>query len=251
MPVGMALMGALVISLQNVIYTYDGWNGAIYFGGELRDPAREVPRAMAIGVLTVLGVYLALNAACLHVLGVNGLAGARFPASAAAGAVLGPNAESLVRGVMGVSLLGALSAIVLLASRVPYALGADGLMPRAATRVNAGGAPTVGLAFSAIVTIAFVATGTFETVIAIASLFFVLKYCVSFAAVMVLRRKDPTPRAYSAWGYPWITSLLLIGSVGFVVGNFVVDRTNSLIGVAVIVVSYPVYAIARRARHAA
>lgn len=248
-PAGMALATALVLSMQSVIYTYDGWNGAIYFGGEVRDPARELPRAMGGGVLAVLGVYLALNAASLYALGMTGLAGSRFPLATAVGTVLGGSAESVVSAVMALSLLGALSAMVMIGSRVPYAMAVDGLMPRSAGRVNTGGTPTVALAATGVGISAFVATGTFETVIAIAAFFFVLKYCVSFSAVFALRRREPDlPRPYRAFGYPWITALLLVGSIGFIAGNVITDRRNSLIALAILVASYPVYRLVRGRR---
>ncbi|HVZ49690.1 MAG TPA: APC family permease [Gemmatimonadaceae bacterium] len=249
MPAGFALAGAIIVSLQSVIYTYDGWNGALYFGGELHDPAREIPRAMGGGVVVVLLVYLALNAASLHALGMAGLAGSKFPSADAAGVVLGAAAQSMVRAVMAVSLVGALSALVLISSRVPYAMAVDGLLPARLTRVTTGGTPTFSLVASVVATVLFIATNTFETVIAIAALFFVLKYCVSFSAVFALRRREPDlPRPYRAWGYPWITGLLLVGSVGFVAGNFVTDRQNSVRALYVLAASGPVYLLARRFR---
>ena len=84
LPTGLAFVSALVFVFQNVLYTYDGWNGVTYFGGEMRDPGREIPRAMAYGVIAVLVVYLALNAAYLHVLGMGELAHDKFPAETAA-----------------------------------------------------------------------------------------------------------------------------------------------------------------------
>lgn len=242
MPGGVALVGALIVALQSIIYTYDGWNGPMYFTGELRDPSREIPRAMGGGVVAVLLVYLALNASSLHALGMSGLAASKFPLADAAGVVVGGGAESLVRAVMAVSLLGALSANVLLASRVPYAMATDRLMPHHLLKVNAGGTPTIALTASAIATIVFIASGTFDTIIAIAALFYVLKYCVSFAAVFAMRRREGNlPRPYRALGYPWVTGLLLLGSVGFVVGSFVADRPNSMRTLYVLAASLPVY----------
>ena len=79
LPTGLAFVTALVFVFQNVLYAYDGWNGVTYFGGEMKDPGREVPRAMAYGVIAVLAVYLALNSAYLHVLGMTGLANDNLP----------------------------------------------------------------------------------------------------------------------------------------------------------------------------
>lgn len=248
LPSGTALISAFVISLQSVIYTYDGWNGAVYFSGEVKDPRREIPSAMGWGVVTVLIVYLALNAASLHALGIAGLAGEKFPAMASVRAILGTSAESVVSAVMSISLLGALSALVLIASRVPYAMGAESLMPAIATRVNAGGTPTASLAASGVIAVLFILTGTFETVIAIAALFFVIKYVVSFSAVFALRRTMPEPRAYAAFGYPVITAFLILGSLGFIVGSYITDTANAVNSTYVLVASVPVFLVMRKLR---
>jgi APA family basic amino acid/polyamine antiporter len=195
--------GAMVLAMQAVIYTYDGWNGMLYFTGEVRDPGRDLPRSMFAGVAGVIVIYLLVNAAFLHVLGIAGLAGTDFAAGAAAAAMFGPRGDTVVRAVMLVSLLSALNAVALMGSRIPYAMGCDGLLPAWATRVNAGGTPTGTLAATALLTLALIATGTFQSLVAIASFFFVLQYVVSFLAVFVLRRRRPdAPRPYratSAW----------------------------------------------------
>ncbi len=246
LPAGLALLTTIVVALQGIIYTCDGWNGAIYFTGELRDPARQIPRVMASGVVTVLVVYLAINAACLYVLGIDVLAGTKFPATAAVRAVLGGSAESVVGAVLAVSLLGAFSAGMLMASRVPHAMASDGLMPKAAAQTSAGGTPTTALVASGVCTIFFVTTGTFSTIIAIAALFYVFKYCSSFAALFMLRWREPNlDRPYRAIGYPVIPALLLLASVGFVISNFVTDRTNSTLAAAILLASYPAFRLSR------
>jgi APA family basic amino acid/polyamine antiporter len=247
LPTGMAFVSALVFVFQNVLYTYDGWNGVTYFGGEMKDPGRETPRAMAYGVIAVLVVYLALNAAYLHVLGIGGLAQDKFPAASAAKIVFGTAGEGVVRAVMAVTLLGSINAILMIASRTPYAMADDGLLPQFASRVNAGGTPHLSLAASAVVTIALVLSGTFQTVLALSAFFYVMQYATTFAALFVLRRREPdAPRAYRAWGYPWIPGLVLFGALAFIAGNFVGDRENSVRAVIVVAASYPMYLAAKR-----
>jgi len=113
--------------------------------------------------------------------------------------------------------------------------------------VNAGGTPTVTAGLSAAASIAFIVTGTFNSVIAVAAFFFVLNYVSSFAAVFVFRRTMPdAPRPYRAWGYPWTTGFSLLGGSAFLVGAFVSDRRNSLIALALLAASYPVYALTVR-----
>jgi APA family basic amino acid/polyamine antiporter len=247
LPTGLALVSALVFVFQNVIYTYDGWNGVIYFGGEVKDPGREIPRAMAYGVIAVLAVYLALNAAYVHVLGIGELAQDKFPAETAAHIVFGSAGGGIVRVVMAVTLLGSVNALLMISSRVPYAMSDDGLLPRFASRVNAGGTPHLSLAASAVATIALVLSGSFQTVLALSAFFYVMQYAVTFTSLFVLRRREPdAPRAYKAWGYPWIPGLVLFGALAFIAGNFIGDRQNSIRALAVIAASYPLYLIAKR-----
>jgi APA family basic amino acid/polyamine antiporter len=241
-PTGFAFVTALVFVFQNVLYSYDGWNGVTYFGGEMKDPGREVPRAMAYGVIAVLAVYLALNAAYLHVLGMGGLANDKFPAATAANAVFGSTGMGIVRAVMAVTLLGSINAILMQASRTPYAMSEDHLLPGFVARVNAGGTPHFSLAASTVLTIALVLSGTFQTVVALSAFFYVMQYAVSFLSLFVLRRREPdAPREYRAWGYPWIPGLVLFGALAFLAGNFVGDRANSIRAVIVIAASYPLY----------
>ena len=247
LPAGLAFVSALVFVFQNVIYTYDGWNGVTYFGGEVREPGREIPRAMAYGVITVLAVYLALNAAYLHVLGMGELARDKFPAETAAHAVFGTAGGGVVRAVIAVTLLGSVNALLMISSRMPYAMSADGLLPRFASRVNAGGTPHLSLAASALITIALTLSGSFQTVLALSAFFYVVQYATTFTSLFVLRRTEPdAPRAYRAWGYPWIPGLVLIGALAFIVGNLIGDRANSVRALVVIAASYPLYLIAKK-----
>ena len=241
LPSGLALAGATVIGLQSVLYTYDGWTGYTYFGGEVRDP-RQIPRAMALGVLSVMAVYVALNWAFLHVLGIEGLAGEKFAARSAAIAVFGTSGDRIVSAVMALSLLGGVSALIMLTSRVPFALALDGLLPRTVARVNAGGTPDVSLIGTAIVVLLLIATGTFSSVLALAAFFFVMQYGVSFTALFILRWREPDlPRPYRAIGYPVIPAIVLLGAAAFVVGSFFGDRDNTFKSVLVLLASYPAY----------
>jgi APA family basic amino acid/polyamine antiporter len=202
---------------------------------------------MAFGVLAVLVVYLALNAAYLHVLGIEQLASDKFPAETAAHVVFGAAGGGVVRAVMAVTLLGSVNALLMICSRMPYAMSDDGLLPHFASRVNAGGTPHLSLAASTVTTILLVLSGTFQTVLALSAFFYVMQYAVTFTSLFVLRRREPdAPRAYKAWGYPWIPGLVLFGALAFIVGNLIGDRQNSIRALIVIAASYPLYLIAKR-----
>jgi APA family basic amino acid/polyamine antiporter len=247
-PAGAAFAGALVLSFQSVIYTYDGWTGYTYFGGEVRD-IRQIPRAMALGVLSVMAVYLALNWSFLHVLGIEGLAGEKFAARAAAIAVFGTSGDRIVSAVLALSLLGAMSALIMLTCRIPFALAEDGLLPRVMARVNKGGTPDVALLGTALVALILIATGTFSSVLALAAFFYVLQYATSFVSLFVLRRREPNlPRPYRAIGYPVIPAMVFLGALAFIAGSFFGDRDNTLKSVLVLLASYPAYRLVLRLR---
>jgi APA family basic amino acid/polyamine antiporter len=246
-PRGMSLVVAFVIAMQAVIFTYDGWTAVIYFSEEVRDPGRDIPRAMFGGVALVAVIYLLVNIAYVYVLPLATIAGQPLTAAAAARTVFGARGDVVVNGLLLIGMLSAVNALLLMASRVMFALGRDGLVSTRVTRVNAGGTPMIALLVSSIVACLFIATGTFSSVIAVLAFFFVMNYVVSFTAVFVLRRREPdAPRPYRAWGYPWTTGIALLGSIAFLVAALIGDTRNSLVALGLLVLSYPAYRLIAR-----
>ena len=240
---------AFLLAAQSVIYAYDGWSGPIYFSEELDDPARQIPRSMFYGLLCVAAIYLAINAAFMYAVPLSVLAGSPLAAATVGNALFGNRCEMLVRIVVVVSLPSAVNACLLMGSRVLYSVSRDGLGIPMATRVNRGGTPVTALIASSVVSLAFLATGTFNSIIAIAAFFFVASYALSFAGVFVLRRREPQAlRPYRAVGHPWTTGFVLLGSLAFLASAVVADRRNSVYGLAIVLVSYPVFRLTRPMR---
>jgi len=243
------LLVSVVLALQAVVYTYDGWSGPVYFSEELRNPGRDVPRALFFGCLGILGIYVLLNAALVHVLPLGEIAGDNFALGNAAQSVFGSYGDTAVRSMMMLSMLAGINAYHLMATRVLFGLSRDGLFPLAAVRVNRGGTPSVALWASAGVAVLFILwSGTFQRLIAVMSFFFVANYAMSFTSLLVLRRREPTtPRPFRAWGHPWTTGLALLSSLTFLVGAVAGDTENSLWTLVCLAASYPVYRLTRRA----
>jgi basic amino acid/polyamine antiporter, APA family len=242
-PAGMALIAAFVLSLQAVIYTYDGWSAISYFCEEVENPGRDIPRSMIGGVLSVIAIYLLVNLALLAVLPMSTLAGQTFAAGTVAGVIFGLWGDPVFRTITIVSMLSALNSNHLMASRVLFAMSRDGLVTRKVAIVNEGGTPTMALLASTVVAVIFVLFGrTFERVITVLAFFFVANYTLSFISVFMLRKREPEkPRPYRAWGYPWTTALALAGSIAFLIGVVASDRANSLIALVVLAASYPAF----------
>jgi basic amino acid/polyamine antiporter, APA family len=247
--VGAITIGGIVLAMQSVIYSYDGWVGVLYFSEEVKDPARDIPRAMFGGVASVFAIYMLLVGCFVYVLGIGGVAADNFPAGQVANAVFGDTGGTIIRIVVIITGLSAVPPIIMMASRVPHAMSRDGLFARGAAAVNEGGTPTVTLAASALLAIAFIVSGTFSQVIAIAAFFFVLQYVMSFSALFVLRRREPDrPRPYRAIGYPVSTAISWLGGVAFLIGAVVQDQRNSAIAIGILLASYPVYRLLRLPR---
>ena len=249
-PIGMALIVAVVISLREVIYTFDGWSGVIYFSEEVKNPERDIPRSLFGGVLTITAIYLLVNVALLYVLPISGIAGKEFAAGEAATVIFGNYGDTIFRCLTIVSMLSGINALHLMATRVIFGMSRDGLFTARAAVVNDGGTPSVSLWLSALVALLFVVFGqTAGWVITIVSFFFVANYILSFVSLFVLRRREPhKPRPYRAWGYPWTTGLALIGSVLFLAGAVASDPWNSGYALALLAASYPVFRLIKWVR---
>jgi APA family basic amino acid/polyamine antiporter len=244
---GLSFIFALVLALQAVIYTYDGWAGVVYFSEEVEHPARDIPRSLFGGVLLVMAIYLLVNLAILYVLPLASIAGQDLAVGAAAETIFGADGERVIRALTIVSMLSGLNAYHLMATRVLYAMSRDRLFSERAVRVNRGGTPTVALFISCAVAVLFVVLGgAFAKIIAALAFFFVANYTMTFASLFVLRRREPdATRPFRAWGYPFTTGLALVGSVVFLVGavaaDLASDSRDSLYALALLAASYPAY----------
>jgi APA family basic amino acid/polyamine antiporter len=240
-PAGWPLFVAFIVALQAVIYTYDGWYGVVYFGGEVHNPGKEIPRAIFGTVISVLAIYFLVNAAIVHLVSVREFAGSDFAMGIAARRVLGAAGDNFIRVVVAVGLLSSVNAMEMATSRALYAMSRDGLFFSFFSRVNKGGIPAPSLWLSTAVGLCF-AMFSFERVIAILASFFVADYGLTFVSLFVLRRRLPNAaRPYKAWGYPWTTSIALVASVVFLIGALASDRENTPWTFVVLAASYPVY----------
>jgi APA family basic amino acid/polyamine antiporter len=251
-PSGWPLIVAIMLGLQGVIYTVDGWDGVIYFGEEVRNPGRDIPRAIFGSVFSIMGIYLSLNLVALYILPMNEISGNNFVLGTVADRIFGKLGDPIIRSIMVISMLSCLNANQLFCSRTLYTMSCDGLFFRRAARVNPGGTPVMALFLSTVVGVLFLLTGTFERVIAMLSFFFVANYALSYASLFVLRKREPEMvRPYRAWGYPWTAGIALVASVLFLAGSILTDQKNAPWALATLVLSYPVFRVLKWVTHRA
>jgi len=238
---------AIVFALQAIITTYDGWYGPIYFAEEFSEPARDVPRSLFGGVLAIICIYVLVNVALLYVLPLPQMAASNLPVADAAQTIFGAFSGQLITALALISLLGLINAVLMGAPRILYGLSRDGLFSSKGTRVSRGGTPVVALLLTTLAAILLVVSGTFERLLGMAAFLYVAIYMTGFAALFVLRKREPElPRPFRAWGYPWTTLIVLIGSFVFLIGAIISDTANSMYAVLLIGLSYPIYLLTKK-----
>jgi APA family basic amino acid/polyamine antiporter len=242
-----AVFIALVISFQSVIFTYDGWYGAIYFSEEDTNPVRNLPRSMISAVVVIIVIYLLVNLALLYVLPLEQLAASQLPAADAAQTIFGAQSEQVITGLVLLSLLSVMNAGFMQTPRIMYGMSRDRLFLSRASVVNQRGTPIIALIISSVIEVLLVASGTFEKLLAVTSFFWVVMYGSGFASLIALRKREPSlARPFKAWGYPWTTLIVVVLSFVFLIGVIISDTTNSVYALAILALSYPAYLIVKR-----
>jgi basic amino acid/polyamine antiporter, APA family len=236
MPPSVTFSG-LTVALQAIVITYAGWQSPLYFIEEDRDPARNLPRAMIGGVLSVIGLYLLVNIALLKILPMSELSGATLPAADAARVIAGAHGRNLIILLSVVSLVPLLNAVTMMGTRVIFGLGRDQLFWSRTSTVNPGGTPDTATLLTAAIAVGLIATGTFQRLIAMTSFFLAANYSLCCMGLIVLRRREPDlPRPYRAWGYPWSVWLVTAGSVSFLIATLAGDMFNGLAALALLAI---------------
>ena len=234
-----SLFLGLVLALQGVVITYDGWYAPIYFVEEDLDPARNLPRSMIGTALSCIVIFLLVNAALFHVLRMDHLTGSQMPAADAAMLVFGRYGKQVILLISLVAVISTINAGLLYTPRILYAMARDRLLPRDVTSVNKGGTPELALFLCTLASIILVLTGTFETLIAMGAILFVAVYLSGFASLLVLRRSEPElPRPYKVWWYPWSTLAVSFASAAFLLGSVLGDLRHSLFTAILVFLSY-------------
>jgi len=242
MPHGWPLFVAFLLAMQSMIYTYDGWAGAIYFSEEVENPGRNIPRSMFGGALAVAAIYISVAWAIVHVLSIGEVAGQTMALGTAADRIWSGQGTRLIAALTVISVISFMNACHLMSSRILYAMSRDRLIISHADLVNSGGTPTVALALSTAAALMFILYGGFSKIIAVLAFFFVINYIADLISIFVLRRREPNrERPYRVPGYPWTTAVTLLIYVAFLVSICAADKRNSLYALLLLALSHPVF----------
>ena len=241
------LSSPFAIGLIFIAFAYSGWNAAAYVAGEVRQPARNLPRALVVGTLIVMLLYLGLNAVFLGSAPAAELAGKVEVGHVAATHLFGSRAGALLSALIALALVSSVSAMTMVGARVYEAMGRDFSVLAILRRKRAHGGPTRSIALQAGMAILMVVTASFESLLTYIGFTLSLSAALTVSGVFVLRRRHPRrERPYAAWGHP-VTPLLFILFAGWmIVHALIAQPVQALAGLATLAVGLLLYAIMRR-----
>lgn len=232
------------VALIAVFWAYDGWVYLGWAAGEIKDPQRNIPLGLVIGVSIVALIYVAMNAVYLYALDLNSIAtGESTTARAAAETLFSPATGRWLSALIALSSFGALSACVLAGARVYYAMAVDGLFFRKMAEVHPKWrTPAFSLMVQAIWGGILTLSGSYQWIYTYIMFMGVVSYALSVLAVFILRRTRPNvERPYRCTGYPWVPMIYLIIATAWALNTLWQAPTESLGGIGIVLLGVPFY----------
>lgn len=236
------------IAMIAVLWTYESWYYVTYAAGEIKDPERNVPRALVLGVLALIGIYVTVNIGYLYALSIDEMRGVVRIAEKTATVLVGPSGAAFIAATVVISTFGCNAAGLLGGSRVLFAMGRDGVFLPAASRVHPRyRTPHIAIVALTVWSMVLALSGTYEQLFTYVMFASILFSAAAGAALFVLRRTQPDrPRPYRAWGYPVVPAVFLVGSAIFVLNTLVERPVESFTGLGLVLIGVPVYLLQRR-----
>jgi basic amino acid/polyamine antiporter, APA family len=245
------LLTAFGIAMIAALWTYDGWYALTFSAGEMKDPSRGLPRAIVLGNLAVMVVYVLLNAVYFRALDVAAVAASSRVAQDAATVLFGGWGARAVTAAVVISIFGCLSSTILYSSRTYQPMAEDGVFFPSLAQISAKyRTPVRSLWAQSAWAVVLTLSGSYNSLYTYVVFVAVVFHVATGAAVFVLRRRQPDlPRPYRTWGYPTVPALFIAASL-LLVGNTLFEKpTESLLGVLLVALGLPAYVYwQRRAR---
>ena len=242
-PIAELPWAGLGTAMIGVLWAYEGWQYVTFSAGEVVEPQRTFPRALAIGTAALIGIYLLANIGYIAAIGPAAVAGSERVAADAVTAVFGPAAGMLIAGAILVSIFSAANGLTMTAPRVYYAMAQDKLFfARLASVHPRFGTPAVAIFVSSIWAAALALTGTFQQLLTYVVFAGWLFYALGAMSIFVYRRRA-TARPFSVPGYPVTPVLFILSALAIVINTLIVQPKEAMVGIGIILVGLPAYAL--------
>jgi APA family basic amino acid/polyamine antiporter len=247
------LLKSIGAAMVPIAFAYGGWQTATFVAAEIREPCRDLSRGLLIGVSGVVALYLAVNLACLRVLGPTGLDATTTPASDVMRIALGEHGARWIALAITISALGFLSQSMLTAPRVYYAMARDGLFFASVGKLfGKSEAPVVAIILQGLAAIFIACSGTYGEILNFEVTVDFIFFAMTAASLFILRRRHigSDKVLYRTPGHPFTTMLFVLSCAAIVVSAVIASPRNSAIALCIMLAGLPVYYFWRRFRRA-
>ncbi len=231
-PTGMALFLAIVLTMNKALWAYDGWNSVTAVAGETHEPQKTIPRALMLGSLSILAIYITINLAYLYILDIDALAASSSVAADVARLAVGPWGLTFVAVAVMISTMGTSNGTILQSARVFFAMAKDGFFFRGLSGVHPRfHTPARALFWQCVWTCLLVFSGTFDMLTEMLIFVSWAFYGLAAYGVFVLRKRMPDAhRPYKVWGYPVVPFVFISFAAVFLIFSLVSDYQNYVDG---------------------
>lgn len=247
--ISMTGFGAAVIG---TLWAYDGWVGVGNMAGELKNPGKDLPKAIIMGLMGTIVVYILINIAIINVIPVEVVTASKKAASDAAVVLFGNAGASLIAAGILVSIFGALNGYLMTGVRIPFAMAQDGLLPFSEFIGKVDdkcGTPLNAFLFQGGLATLYVLSGSFETLTNLAMFVVWLFFVMVVAGIFILRSKFAhLERSYTVPLYPFVPIVGIVGGIYIIVSTLIGDTNNALIGLAITLIGLPVHSYVQKKR---
>jgi APA family basic amino acid/polyamine antiporter len=246
LPSTMPLLFAFGAALIPVVFAYGGWQTACFVAGEVREPRKNLPRGLLLGVLGVIAVYLSVNFVCVRALGPQGLAATKTPASAVMRLALGETGARIIAAGIAVSTIGFLSQSMLTAPRVYFAMAEDGLFFGSLARLNHARVPAFAIALQGAAAVVIAFSGRYEQILNYVISVDVVFFAFTAACIFVFRHRSQTQAPHNTDtfrvpGHPFTTIFFICACSAVVLSTIFRYPHNSFVGLGIMLTGLPVY----------
>jgi APA family basic amino acid/polyamine antiporter len=241
--VSLDLFTSFGAALVPVMFAFGGWQTSNFIAAEIKEPEKNLPRGLLIGVAGVVVLYISVNLVSLHALGAAGLAQASAPASEVMRAALGNRGALIIALGIAISTLGFLSQGILTAPRVYYAMAKDGLFFKSVASLHPKTrVPVVAIVLQGVFAMIATLSGTYEQILSYVVSDDFIFFGLSASCIFIFRRRDSNPQQpFSMPGHPYTTALFVLVCFAVVLNTIYKYPFNTLIGIAVLLTGIPVY----------
>ncbi|MEI6079421.1 MAG: amino acid permease [bacterium] len=232
-------------AILGTLWAYDGWIGVTNMAEELRDPVRQLPRSLIIGVGTVIAVYVLVNIAMLNVLPIGNIIASPRPASDIAVILFGNGGAAFITAGIMISVFGAMNSYIMTGARVPFAMGARRQLPcsKVLSAVHPKfNTPTNALIVEAVLAAIYIMSGTFNTLTDLLVFVLWIFFTMGVIGVFIIRKKGtPYKPSYRVPLYPYVPLIGILGGTYILFSTVISQTANSLLGIGITLIGLPVF----------